>query len=200
MDIWHGESRTGQEWIGSLIKNLKKRNIEGLYCRDQAEAQDVIAGLVPDGASVSLGRSVTLRQLRLKELLLEKNCRLSGSETVFTDFFFMSTNGITEAGELVNIDETGARLSRMLWGPKQVVILAGLNKIASDVPAAIRRIREEVCPVMALAGGRNTVCATQGRCGDCLTPDSMCCQFVVTRRSGQDGRMKLILVGETLGY
>ena len=112
----------------------------------------------------------------------------------------MSTNGITESGELVNIDGAGTRLGRMIHGPKHVVIIAGVNKISRDIQSAIDRIQNEVCPILAVKTGRNTACANLGRCGNCFTPDSMCCEIVITRKSRQNGRMKLILVGEELGY
>ncbi len=215
MGIGYEELETRREKAKTIIGGLKKRNIEGFYCQTKEEALKLVTEMVPDGASAGWGGSVTLKQLGLFDALREKGCRLfdmdeaNGNpelsakiyqDSVGADYFFMSTNGITENGELVNIDGAGTRLSRMIYGPKQVVIIAGINKISPDVQTAIDRIQNEVCPVLAVAGGRNTACSNLGRCGNCFTPDSMCCEFVITRKSRQNGRMKLILVGEELGY
>ena len=198
-----------------IVDGLKKRNIEGFYCRDKEEALKVVMDMVPDGASVGWGGSVTLEQIGLFDRLREKNCVMLDlkeggkdpaetdriyQQSVGADFFFMSTNGITENGELVNIDGAGTRLGRMIHGPKHVIIIAGINKISKDIETAIDRIQNEVCPILAVRTGRNTACGNLGRCGNCFTPDSMCCEIVITRKSRQDGRMKLVLVGEELGY
>lgn len=204
-----------REKAKKIAAGLKKRNIEGFYCQTKEEALQLVLDMVPDGASAGWGGSVTLKQIGLFDALREKGCVLHDMDdangdpekareiylkSVGDDFFFMSTNGITEDGELVNIDGQGSRLSRMIFGPKHVVIIAGINKISADIQSAVDRIRNEVCPILAVAGGRNTACSNLGRCGNCFTPDSMCCEFVVTRKSRQNGRMKLILVGEELGY
>lgn len=215
MEMRMEELELRRETAQKIVNGLKKRNIEGFYCRDKEEALRLILEMVPDGASVSWGGSVTLEQIGLFDGLREKNCGMLDlkdegkdpaeadriyQQSVGADFFFMSTNGITENGELVNIDGAGTRLSRMIYGPKHVIIVAGINKISKDVETAIDRIQNEVCPILAVRSGRNTACGNLGRCGNCFTPDTMCCEIVITRKSRQNGRMKLILVGEELGY
>ncbi|HJC47284.1 MAG TPA: lactate utilization protein [Candidatus Lachnoclostridium pullistercoris] len=204
-----------REMAQKIAGSLKKRNIEGFYCRDKEEALKLVLSMVPDGAKVGWGGSVTLDQIGLFDGLREKNCVMLDlkeggkdpeeteriyRESVGADFFFMSTNGITENGELVNIDGAGTRLGRMIYGPKHVIIIAGINKISKDIESAVDRIQNEVCPILAVRSGRNTACGNLGRCGNCFTPDSMCCEIVITRKSRQNGRMKLVLVGEELGY
>ena len=215
MTMGVGELESRRETAKKIVNSMGKRNIEGFYCQDKEEALKLVLGMVPDGASAAWGGSVTLDQIGLFDRLREKNCRMLDlkeggkdpaetakiyRESVGADYFFMSTNGITESGELVNIDGAGTRLGRMIHGPKHVVIIAGVNKISKDIQSAIDRIQNEVCPILAVKTGRNTACANLGRCGNCFTPDSMCCEIVITRKSRQNGRMKLILVGEELGY
>ena len=121
-------------------------------------------------------------------------------EICCSDFFLMSTNAITENGELVNIDGASNRLACLLHGPKNVFVIVGMNKLTSDVPAAIGRIRNVACPANTLRLNRNTPCALTGKCGNCFSQDSICSQIVVTRRSSQPKRIKVILVAEHLGY
>lgn len=122
------------------------------------------------------------------------------SKVVMADAFFMSSNAITENGELVNIDGAANRLACLLHGPQSVYVIVGMNKLVCDVPAAIGRIRNVACPANTLRLNRKTPCSVTGKCGDCYSQDSICSQIVVTRRSTQPKRIKVILVAENLGY
>ena len=115
------------------------------------------------------------------------------------DYFLMSTNAITRTGELVNIDGASNRLSSLLHGPKHVIIVAGMNKLVKTVEDGFNRIQTSVCPVTAERSGRKTPCGIKGVCTDCQSPDCMCCNIVISRRSRYNGRVKVILVGENLG-
>ena len=99
----------------------------------------------------------------------------------------------------MNIDGASNRVSSLLHGPKHVVIVAGINKIVKTVEDGIHRIQTQTCPVIADKTGRKTPCGAAGFCTDCQSPDCMCCNIVVTRRSRYTGRIWVILVGETLG-
>lgn len=112
----------------------------------------------------------------------------------------MSSNAITLDGELVNIDGNGNRVACLITGPKNVIVIAGMNKIAPDVKSAFDRVRNVAAPPNGVRLGTKTPCAKYGRCHDCYAADSMCCQFVVTRKSRIPGRIKVLLVGEELGY
>jgi hypothetical protein len=117
------------------------------------------------------------------------------------DTFLMSTNAMSEDGMLVNIDGNGNRVASLIFGPKQVVIIAGVNKITKDLDSAIARARGTAAPVNAQRfAGISVPCAKTGVCANCNSPDCMCCQVVVTRHSRQAGRIKIILVGEPLGF
>lgn len=120
--------------------------------------------------------------------------------TVMSDYYFMSTNAITYEGELVNIDGNGNRVACLIHGPRHVIIIAGMNKVATTLEGAFERARTMACPPNAVRLDKKTPCAATGKCGDCLSPDCFCNQIVVTRRSGHTGRIKVFLVAEDLGF
>lgn len=197
-----------------IIKNLAKRNMEGFYCKNSAELVEKVLSIMEDGAAIAWGGSASIKECGLMDAI---NCgryslidRMSANtpeksreifaKTVMSDYFLMSTNAITLDGELVNIDGNGNRVAALIQGPKHVIIVAGMNKVAADIEAAYKRVKTESCPPNAVRLGRNTPCGKTGRCGDCLSPDCFCNQIVVTRRSGHQGRIKVFLVGEELGF
>lgn len=112
----------------------------------------------------------------------------------------MSTNVITLDGELINIDGRGNRVAFLCYGPQNVLILAGMNKVVTDIESGFKRIRDIASPQNAIRLNRNTPCKLLGRCKDCYSPDCMCGQLVITRRSIIPNRIKVILIGEELGY
>ena len=109
-------------------------------------------------------------------------------------------NAITEDGVLVNIDGNANRVSAIAFGPKKVVLIVGMNKVCSDVDAAMKRARGVAAPTNAQRFGLSTPCAKTGSCMNCKSPDTICCQFLVTRFSRHAGRIHVILVNDTLGY
>lgn len=198
-----------------MIENMKKRQIDGYYCTCKEEALEKALGFVGQGVSVSFGGSVTLEQCGVLDAL-EKRGDISFLDrrkakdpeefdeilhkAYSSDVYFMSTNAITLDGILVNIDGTGGRTSCLIFGPKNVVVIAGMNKVCTDVEAAYKRVKNTASPPNALRLNRKTPCAVTGKCSDCLSPDCMCSNTVITRRSIVDGRIKVILVGEELGF
>lgn len=198
----------------TIIKNLEKRKMEGYYCADTEEAkQKLIELLGTEKKSVAYGGSMTIDENGFKDAVEKAGHQLIRREnyktpeeikelkakTVNADFFLMSTNAITLDGELVNIDGRGNRVSFMIYGPEEVIIITGMNKVVPNVDDGIRRVRNEATPPNCNRLNCNTPCAVTGKCGDCIT-DSICCQFVVTRMSRVPGRIKVILIGEELGY
>jgi len=197
----------------SIIKELDKRNMEGYFCENSEEAVKLVLSLLPEKATISWGGSETIKECGLMDAIKAGDYNLLDratvsheeyrefySKVVMADVFLMSTNAITENGELVNIDGASNRLSCLLHGPQNVFVIAGMNKLVSDVPAAIGRIRNVACPANTLRLNRKTPCSVTGKCGDCYSQDSICSQIVVTRRSTQPKRIKVILVAEPLGY
>lgn len=197
-----------------IINNLAKRNMEGFYCKDSAELVEKVLSIMEEGATIAWGGSASVKESGLMDAIhsgkynlidrmsakTPEESREIFAKTVLSDYFLMSTNAITLDGELVNIDGNGNRLAALIHGPKHVIIVAGMNKVAADVETAYKRVKTESCPPNAVRLGRNTPCGKTGRCGDCLSPDCFCNQIVITRRSGHVGRIKVFLVGEELGY
>ena len=115
------------------------------------------------------------------------------------DVFLMSANAVSEDGQMVNIDGNGNRVAALCFGPKEVIVVAGMNKVAGNIEEAYARARKFAAPVNAQRFNLGTPCNRTGMCADCLSPDSICSQLVVTRRTS-GGRIKVILVGEDLGF
>ncbi|MDD6057513.1 MAG: lactate utilization protein [Clostridiales bacterium] len=199
----------------TIIKNLEKRRIEGCYCATVEEAEKTAFSYLPTGCTVSFGGSMTLDGIgMLTALRHDPNITLLDRATAKTpedmkriyhealsaDYYFMSTNAITVDGELVNIDGTGNRAAALIYGPEHVIIMAGMNKVAANVEEAISRVHLVASPMNCQRLSKKTPCSATGVCADCLSPDCICNQIVITRRSGILGRIKVILIGEELGY
>lgn len=198
----------------TIIKNLKKRNMEGYYFETSSACVEAILSEMPSGAIIGWGGSETLKECGLMDAihggsyeLLDRAAAKTPEEsrqiyarTVLADYFLMSTNAITLDGELINIDGNGNRVACLIQGPSHVIIVAGMNKVVPDVKSGVARVRSAACPPNAIRLERNLPCATTGVCHDCFSPECFCCQTVVTRRSMHPGRIKVYLVGEELGY
>ena len=203
-----------QNLANTIIKNMEKKNLEAYYCATSAEAVEKALSLMPEGASITWGGSESIKECGLMDAIQAANYelidrtdaktpeedRIMYSRQVMADFFLMSSNAITIDGELVNIDGRANRVSLLCWGPQNVIVIAGMNKIASDVESAIQRVRDAAAPPNTVRLNKNTPCAQTGRCGNCYSPDCICSQIVITRRSSTPKRIKVILVGEELGY
>jgi L-lactate utilization protein LutB len=203
-----------QNLANTMIKNMAKKNLEGYYCATSAEAVEKALSLMPEGSSVTWGGSMTLTECGLMDALKTANyeiidrdtaktpeeSRVMYSKQVLADYFLMSTNAITIDGELVNIDGRSNRVSCLCWGPQNVIIIAGMNKVVPDVESAIKRVRNMAAPANCVRLNKNTPCAQTGKCGDCYSQESICSQVLITRRSSAPNRIKVILVGEELGY
>lgn len=198
----------------SVINNLKKRNMEGYYFETGAECVRTIVESIPQGSSISWGGSETIKETGLLDALKEGSYELIDrtsatspeesrklyAKTVLSDYYLMSSNAVTIDGELINIDGNGNRVACLIQGPSHVIIVVGMNKIVTDIPSGVARVRNMASPANAIRLGRNLPCAVSGHCHDCLSPDCFCNQIVVTRRSGHTGRIKVYLVAEDLGF
>lgn len=199
---------------GSIIKNLEKRNMEGYYFETGAECVKAIIESIPDGSIISWGGSETIKEIGLMDAIHNNRYELIDrtsaknpdesrqlyAKTVLADYYLMSSNAITIEGELINIDGNGNRVACLIQGPSHVYIVAGMNKIVTDVESGVARVRNMASPPNAIRLNKQIPCATSGHCHDCLAPECFCNQIVVTRRSGHNGRIKVYLVGEELGY
>lgn len=197
-----------------IIKNLEKRGMEGYFFEDSASLVRAVTDMIPTGSSISWGGSESIKECGLMDAIKTKDyelidrataqtpeeSRLLYSKTVLADYYLMSTNALTYDGELVNIDGTGNRVACLIHGPKNVILVVGMNKFCANVEEAVNRIRNYASPANAKRLSRQTPCNFTGHCGDCLSPDCMCNQIVVTRRSGQKGRIKVFFAAEELGF
>ncbi len=196
-----------------LVQALEKRNMEGYYCPTAEEAVAKVLALIPADHTVSWGGVMTVDQLGIKEKLAQRGQPLIDRDTAKTPqerdellhqalscgTFLMSSNAISIDGQLVNLDGQANRVAALCFGPKQVIIVAGMNKVMGNLDAAIARARNVAAPANAQRFDIKTPCAVNGQCGDCTSPDCICCQMVITRFSKVKGRIKVVLVGEDLG-
>lgn len=198
-----------------IIEKMKLRRMEGYYAATKEEALQLVKErFLTKGVSVAWGGSMTLQEVGIMDYLKDSECivydRMSPktpeeqkemkAKMINADYFLMSTNAITLDGELVNIDGFANRVSFLCYGPENVLVIAGMNKVATNVEDAINRVKNIASPPNALRLHKDTPCAKTGRCAECFTEDCICSQTVITRRSGVKGRIKVILVGEELGY
>ena len=197
-----------------IIKKLKLRKMEGFYVDTMEDAYKKVLELIGTSSkTVAYGGSMTIDNSDLKakikdaghELIVRENYKTDEeirelkSKMINADTFLMSTNAITLDGELINIDGRGNRVSYMIYGPDQVIVIAGMNKVVKDVDTGIDRTRNMASPANTVRLNCDTPCAKTGRCADCLD-HTICCQIVVTRASMVPGRIKVVLVGEEVGY
>lgn len=199
----------------TILKTFDKRGFEGCYCRTGEEAKEKALSYIQPGMSVSFGGSMTLEECGLKEALkartditlLDRSRAATPAEVqdiyhkaLSCDCYFMSTNAISMDGRLVNTDGTGNRAAALIYGPENVIIIAGMNKVSATLEDAMTRVKALASPPNCIRLNRNTPCAATGVCHDCFGDDCICSQTVITRRSAVRGRIKIILVGEELGY
>ena len=198
----------------TVIKNFEKRQIEGYFVPDKKAALDLLLSLIPEGSSIGYGGSVSLSEIGALDALADEKYNLIRRETaktqeeteaifkeiLFCDYFLMSSNAISVDGQLINVDGRGNRVSFLAYGPKNVILVCGMNKIVPDVIAGINRIKTVAAPMNAVRLNRNTPCSITGICDDCQSPDCICASTVITRRSHIKNRIKVILVGEEIGY
>ena len=197
-----------------LIPNLEKRNFEAYYCDNKKEALDKAISLIDKNGTISWGGSKTLKDLNLIEVLKEYDYKLIDRDSASTpeerdelmkqgltaNTFLTSSNAITEDGILVNIDGNGNRVAAMCYGPDSVIVIAGMNKLCKTVEDAEDRVHNVAAVKNAERFGLTKTGCSKGKCVNCLSDECMCSYVVKTRRSKVKGRIKIILVGEELGF
>ncbi len=193
------------------IRGLKSRNMEGYYAADKEAALEIALSLIPEGSSVTMGGGMSVHEIGLVNVLkegnynfidrdAEKDKRAAMLKAYDADFYLSSVNAMTEDGVLVNIDGNANRVSAIAQGPKKVIFIVGMNKVCSDVDGAMKRARNVAAPINAQRFGLSTPCAKTGACWNCKSPDTICCQFLITRFSKHAGRIHVILVNDNLGF
>lgn len=201
--------------ISKLITNLQKNNMKGYFVQNNEELLSLLSELIICGSSVGSGDSVTLEDTGVFSFLrngnyefldkfhpdLSKEAKRNLYIKNFTaDTFITGTSAITLNGEIFNIDGNGSRVAPILYGPKQVIIVVGINKIVEDVASAIKRTRQIAAPLDAKRLGKSTPCTSIGRCIDCHHKERICNDFVLITGQFIKNRIKVIIVNESLGY
>ena len=194
-----------------VIKGLESRNMTGYYAETREEALRLALDLIPEGSAVTMGGGMSVHEIGLVAALKAGDYRFIDRDAMQdkraamlaaydADVFLASANAVTEDGMLVNIDGNANRVSAIAQGPKKVILIVGMNKVCSDLDGAMKRARNVAAPINAQRFGLNTPCAKTGACMDCKSPDTICCQFLVTRYSKHPGRIHVILVNDNLGF
>ncbi len=194
-----------------VIKGLESRNMSGYYAADRKAALEIALGMIPEGSSVTMGGAMSAHEIGLVDALKEGDYRFIDRDAYEdkraamlmaydADVFLAGTNAITEDGILVNIDGNSNRVSAIAQGPRKVLFIVGMNKVCDDVDGAIKRARNVAAPINAQRFGLSTPCAKTGSCMNCKSPDTICCQFLITRYSRHAGRIHVILVNDSLGF
>lgn len=208
MDI-HLEKRN-EILAETVIKGLKSRNMTGYYAKNKEEALKLALGLIEKGSSITMGGCMSAKEIGLVSALKEGDyhfidrTKLEPREALLAaydaDIFLSSANALTDDGILVNIDGNANRVSCIAQGPKKVLFIVSMNKVCSDLDSAMKRARNIAAPANAQRFDIKTPCKLTGKCTDCKSQDTICCQFLITRYSRHTERIHVILVNEDLGF
>ena len=194
-----------------VIKGLESRNMTGYYAHNKEEALETALSLIPEGSTVTMGGGMSIHEIGLSDALMSERYNFIDRDQMEdkraamlmaydADFFLSSCNAITEDGVLVNIDGNSNRVSAIAQGPHKVLFIVGMNKVCSDIDGAMKRARNVAAPINAQRFGIDTPCTRTGSCMNCKSPDTICCQFLITRYSRHAGRIHVILVDDFLGF
>ena len=197
-----------------VVEALKKRHFDAYYVDNKEAALKKALELIPLEHSIGWGGSLSVAETGLIKALYERGNIMIDREkaknreeaqdimrqALLCGTFLMSSNAITEDGELYNIDGNANRVAALCFGPKNVLIIAGMNKVVKDMDAAYSRVRNLAAPVNAQRFEIETPGKVNGKCGNCLSVQSICSQMVETKICRPEGRIKVILVGEDLGF
>ena len=196
----------------TVIKGLKSRNMSGYYAENREEALKIALELIPEGSSVTMGGCMSAHEIGLVKALQEgdynfidrdayEDKRAAMLMAYDADVFLSSANGMSEDGVIINIDGNANRVSAIAQGPRKVLFIVGMNKVCgSDLDGAMKRARNVAAPINAQRFGLSTPCAKTGACMNCKSPDTICCQFLITRFSRHADRIHVILVNDSLGF
>lgn len=208
MDLF--EKERNEKLAQIVIKGLKSRNMTGYYVKNRDEALKKALELIPEGSRVAMGGCMSAQEIGLTDALNNGHYtfydrafmakREGLLEAYGADVFVSSVNALTDDGILVNIDGNANRVSFIAQGPEKVVFIVGMNKVASDLDHAMKRARNIAAPINAGRFDINTPCTKTGKCMDCKSIDTVCCQFLITRFSRHKDRIHVILVNENLGF
>ena len=197
-----------------LVKALQKRHFEAYYCASKDEALKQVLALLPEGSTVGWGGAVSAAQVGVQEAVNAGNYNVIDRdqfsdpaeklrcmrECFDADYFITGANAISLDGQMVNIDGNGNRVGMIVYGPKNIIVVAGMNKVCATLEDAVKRARTVAAPMNQQRFGLNNPCTCTGVCADCHSESSICNQILITRNSKPAGRIKFVLVGEELGF
>ena len=194
-----------------VIKGLESRNMSGYYAANREEALALALSLIPEGSSVTMGGGLSVWEIGLPAALKAGNYKFIDRNEIAdkraamlaafdADVFLASANAITEDGVMINIDGNANRVAALAFGPKKLVLIVGMNKVCPDADAAMKRARSVAATINAQRFGLSTPCSKTGSCLNCKSPDTICCQILITRFSRHPGRTHVILVNDSLGF
>lgn len=196
-------------------ESLESKGYEVYIVNDEVEAREKVLSIVKKGSKVGCGGSQTLSQCgildalrngdydfydRYKEGLSNEDIKSIHKNALLSDFYLTSTNALTEGGELVNLDGLGNRVAAMIYGPENVIVIAGENKITKDIESAYTRVRNYASPINCKRLNKTTPCVRAATCLNCSNEGRICNQLVVTYRQNTPNRVKVVLVKKELGY
>lgn len=197
-----------------LVKNLKNRHFDAYYCPTRADALKKALELIPKGATIGWGGSVSAQEIGLMDAVRcgdyrpidrdkaespEERNRLM-KQSLLADVFLTGANALSLDGQMVNIDGTGNRLAGILFGPEKVLVIAGMNKVTATLEEAVARARTVAAPMNKQRFPNETPCEVTGTCADCKAEGCICNQILITRHCRPVGRIQFLLVGEDLGF
>ena len=203
-----------EKLAGKIIKNLERRHIKDYYCPTTSDAVKLVSNLIEDGSSVTWGGSMTIRDmgipaaLHARQMLTVYDRDLAPTreeaqqiylKAFSCDYYLSSINGLSEDGEIVNVDGTGNRVAAITFGPKNVIFVVGINKVTQDVDAALKRARSTAAPINTARFDISTPCKIDGVCHNCNSADCIC-NYIHILRNSPRGRHQVVIVGENLGY
>lgn len=202
--------KRNEQLAKTVIKGLESRNMTGYYAKDKEDALKQALELIPKKSTIAMGGCMSAKDIGLIDSLKEGDynyidrskldARAGLMAAYDADIFLSSANAITDDGILVNIDGNSNRVSCIAQGPRKVIFIVGINKVCPDLDSAMKRARNVAAPANAQRFDIKTPCKTTGKCFDCKSPDTICCQFLITRYSRHTDRIHVILVNDEIGY
>ena len=197
-----------------LVKNLHKRHFEAYYCATKEEALEQVLSLIPAGSTVGWGGAISASQVGVQAAVKAGDYKVIDRDDFSdpadklrcmrdcfnADFFITGANALSLDGQMVNIDGNGNRVGMIVFGPKNIIVVAGMNKVCKTIEEAVKRARTVAAPMNQQRFGLPNPCTCTGVCADCLSAPSICNQILITRNCKPAGRIKFVLVGEELGF
>lgn len=200
--------------IQRLINNLKSRNIEAFFVESLEEVNDKLLSMIPSDCTIGVGHSITVQNSGIAEKFIERGnivfdktraedmeeSRQLKKKALTADWYITGTNAVSLEGHIVNVDHSGNRVAAMIYGPDNVAIVIGVNKIVDTLDDAIFRVKNVACPLNAKRAGFNPPCIQLGKCVDCRSKERVCCSLTIIEGQDVAGRMKVFIVNECAGF